>query len=1091
MLHTPQQNGVDERQNRTLVEAARTMMIYSIASLFLWAEAINTACYTQNRSLIRHRYNKMPYDLMQDKKPDLSFLHVFRALYYPTNDNEDLAAALRDEVLADSPMSTCIDQYAPLISISSSQEQEHSPIIYQGFEESPKTPTFHDDPLNESPYKDSTSQGSSSNSKYASEFVKKYGMHTTDSVDTPMVEKSKLDEDLQGKPVNATLYRGMIGCHMYLTSSRLDLVYAVSLCARYQAKPAKKHLQVVKRIFRYLKGTINMGLIMSSITAQQTKLDLELVPKENRLDIGKCNRRIPPFLITADVPEVYMHQFWNFVELGHTGVINSLNDVVVDLMHKTWRTFAALINRGLSGKISGLDKLHLSRAQILWGVYYQKNVDCVELLWKDFIYHIDNRVYKKQEKMMHTSKDDYVINTLRFLSAKESTQIYGKLFLETLTSPEMKESKAYKTYLGYASGDVPPKIAKKFKKASSSKKDSSLVPADDEPAKKGKRVKRSAKKSTTTPATGIVISEAPVETQSKRKEKVDVARGKGIELLSEVALAEKVQMKDVRKKSLREFHRTHPSGSGMIVETPLSIEKIKSLVTSEGTGDNPGVPDVTKDDLTESESESWGNDVDDSNDENDSENEGNKEENKSDDGETPFDNEKVKDDDEKEDEFAHTPPNTDDKQDANLESKNDDKIECDEDRGMDVMTNQFNDDEKENLEITQEQVLEDAHVTILTVVKETEVPDAKIVSPLDVYVHHEVPRTHTSTLLTVPISVIPESSPVCTTIPQSSQTFTSPLLLTTPTPPPRTETTNTPSTIPDFASVFRFNERVIALEKDECYDGLIKSYNLDKDFFSSYDVYSLKRRRKDKDKDEVPSAGSDRGFKKRKTSKDTEPTTELPEFKVADTDMPQNQGGNMGNDDDEPKKSLPLNKNLIGRIQKAGTIYLISPNPFLYKVGNRQKVPADYFFNNDHKYLQGGISTMTYTTFLTKTKAAHYDLPVIEDMVLNIWSPIKVALDRYAKWGISHWRDQRKTFYAYAQGLGSTHDVYSIKRILAMTRVDVMKKHGYGYLREIEVRRADNMLYKFKEGDFPRLRLNDIGHAHFYCLKLAHQSLGR
>ncbi|GJU81220.1 retrovirus-related pol polyprotein from transposon TNT 1-94 [Tanacetum coccineum] len=103
-------------------------------------------------------------------------------------------------------------------------------------------------------------------SKYAYEIVKKYGMLTSDSVDTPMVEKSKLDEDLQGKPVDATLYRGMIGSLMYLTSSRPDLIYAVCLCARYQAKPTKKHLNAVKRIFRYLKGTINMGLWYSKDT---------------------------------------------------------------------------------------------------------------------------------------------------------------------------------------------------------------------------------------------------------------------------------------------------------------------------------------------------------------------------------------------------------------------------------------------------------------------------------------------------------------------------------------------------------------------------------------------------------------------------------------------------------------------------------------------------------------------------------------------------------------------------------------------------------------------------------------------------------
>ncbi|GKD02380.1 hypothetical protein Tco_1177354, partial [Tanacetum coccineum] len=158
-------------------------------------------------------------------------------------------------------------------------------------------------------------------------------------------------------------------------------------------------------------------------------------------------------------------------------------------MHQPWRTFVALINRGLSGKTSGLDKLYLAIAQILWGIFYQKNLDNVELLWEDFIYQIENR-------------------------------IYGAILLECLTSQAMKESKAYKTYLGYTT--------------------------DEEPVQKGKRVKRPAKKSTTKPAAGVVIREVPVETKSKskEKEKVDVTRGKGIELLSEVALTEEAQMKE-------------------------------------------------------------------------------------------------------------------------------------------------------------------------------------------------------------------------------------------------------------------------------------------------------------------------------------------------------------------------------------------------------------------------------------------------------------------------------------------------------------------------------------------------------------------
>nr|GEV81374.1 retrovirus-related Pol polyprotein from transposon TNT 1-94 [Tanacetum cinerariifolium] len=103
-------------------------------------------------------------------------------------------------------------------------------------------------------------------SKYASKIVKNYGLNSTDSVDTPMIENKKLDEDLQGKPVDATLYRGMIGSLMYLTASRPDHIYAVCLCDWYQAKPTEKHLQAVKWIFRYLNGTINMGLLYSKDT---------------------------------------------------------------------------------------------------------------------------------------------------------------------------------------------------------------------------------------------------------------------------------------------------------------------------------------------------------------------------------------------------------------------------------------------------------------------------------------------------------------------------------------------------------------------------------------------------------------------------------------------------------------------------------------------------------------------------------------------------------------------------------------------------------------------------------------------------------
>nr|GEV74878.1 retrovirus-related Pol polyprotein from transposon TNT 1-94 [Tanacetum cinerariifolium] len=97
-------------------------------------------------------------------------------------------------------------------------------------------------------------------SKYALESLKKYGFESCDLVDAPMVEKSKLDEDKEGKAIDPSHYHGMIGTLLYLTASRPDLQFAICMCARYQAQPTKKHLHAVKRIFRYLRGTVNQVL---------------------------------------------------------------------------------------------------------------------------------------------------------------------------------------------------------------------------------------------------------------------------------------------------------------------------------------------------------------------------------------------------------------------------------------------------------------------------------------------------------------------------------------------------------------------------------------------------------------------------------------------------------------------------------------------------------------------------------------------------------------------------------------------------------------------------------------------------------------
>nr|GEX73921.1 retrovirus-related Pol polyprotein from transposon TNT 1-94 [Tanacetum cinerariifolium] len=429
VARSPQQNGVVERRNHTLIEASRTTLIYAQALLFLWAEAVATTCFTKNRSIIRLRHGKTPYELLHNKLPNLSFFHVFGALCYPTNDSENLRKlqpksdigifisyaptkkAFRiynrrirriveiihvdfDELTAMASEQRTTnglvrglpklkfkkDHLCSACAIGKSKKKSHKPkskdtnqeklyllymdlcgpmrvasvngknsskpalhgmttaiissglvpilppltsfvppsrtywnLLFQPLFDKLLTPSPSVDhpaleviaPITESCHdpidllnvlalthhrqvegidiKESfipvarievirifIANAAHKNIMIFQMDVKMAflngercsGSDTlyTESRERLITEKSKLDEDLQGKAVDATLYHGMIGSLMYLTSSRPDLTYVVCLCTRYQEKPTKKHLNAVKRIFRYLKGNINMGL---------------------------------------------------------------------------------------------------------------------------------------------------------------------------------------------------------------------------------------------------------------------------------------------------------------------------------------------------------------------------------------------------------------------------------------------------------------------------------------------------------------------------------------------------------------------------------------------------------------------------------------------------------------------------------------------------------------------------------------------------------------------------------------------------------------------------------------------------------------
>nr|GEU73245.1 hypothetical protein [Tanacetum cinerariifolium] len=392
---TPQQYDVVERWKRILVEDARTMLIFSKALMFLWAEAVANACYTKNRSLIHTRHNKTPYELVHNKKPDLTFfqyLVLFDILQMTAKILENYNQLLMLEyslvmhqagkviesttkepdeswkpfmfnlMSSGTPSSTTIDHDAPSLSISSSSSALQSPSLHQDvvaestlMEDNPVAPVDNNPFINVFSLESSSNASSSEDvtsieSTYVSqtihhlncvmiialkwiykvkldeyddvlknkarlvvngyrqeegidfeesfapvayidaihifianaasknitiyqmdvktaflngelkEEVYKFGMDSCDPVDTPMIDRLKLDEDSIGIPIDQTRFRSMVGSLMHFTASRPDLVFAVCMCARYQASPTKKHLEALKRVFWYLRGTINWGL---------------------------------------------------------------------------------------------------------------------------------------------------------------------------------------------------------------------------------------------------------------------------------------------------------------------------------------------------------------------------------------------------------------------------------------------------------------------------------------------------------------------------------------------------------------------------------------------------------------------------------------------------------------------------------------------------------------------------------------------------------------------------------------------------------------------------------------------------------------
>ncbi|GJR49917.1 hypothetical protein Tco_1400438 [Tanacetum coccineum] len=167
------------------------------------------------------------------------------------------------------------------------------------------------------------------------------------------------------------------------------------------------------------------------------RLKTDIKPKEATFQVILDALALTPFyrafLITADVPAIYMQEFWATFsvhkDLGHTGDITYLTDVNVDYLHQPWRAFATVINKCLSGKEIGMDKIRLSRAQILWGMFHKKNIDYEYLLWEDLLFHIENKDAKKTNKMSYPRFTKILINY--FMAKDQSISRRNKMFWYT------------------------------------------------------------------------------------------------------------------------------------------------------------------------------------------------------------------------------------------------------------------------------------------------------------------------------------------------------------------------------------------------------------------------------------------------------------------------------------------------------------------------------------------------------------------------------------------------------------------------------------------------------------------------------------
>nr|GEY44167.1 hypothetical protein [Tanacetum cinerariifolium] len=321
-------------------------------------------------------------------------------------------------------------------------------------------------------------------------------------------------------------------------------------------------------------------------------------------------------------------------------------------------------------------------------------------------------------------------------------------------------------------------------------------------------------------------------------------------------------------------------------------------------------------------------------------------------------------------------------------------------------------------------------------------------------------------------------------------------------------------------------------EQRNLYKALVEAYESDKIIIDTYEeMVTLKRRRDDdEDKDEKPFAGPDRGSKRRREGKEPESASsseyalaeepvqttsqmEEPLHPEFDTDLAgcpwkhstvDKQTGKQADIHSSFNKlmetPLDFSNILVNRLRVdtltpellAGPTYeltkgsckslieleyhLEEPLPLIPDNRGRRVIPFEHIINNNLEYLRGGTSSRKYTTSITKTKAADYrHIKWIEDLVpRTMWINEPIGYVKHALWGVSHWGRKSQPFYSFTVNRESARDVYSKRRIIDVNEPKIIEWQSYKHLDWITVRRDDDKLYKFKDGDFKRLHIQDI-----------------